>query len=220
MNESKEINDKFWMDDPNIILRQDRLTEFFITCDMNTNERLNALTRLSIYTAVILTLYYSNPKMLFLVVPFLIITWFIQKFNPKTTIEGMCNGEATSEFVSKLRTQPTVSNPFMNSNNMDFFDNPNKPRAEEYFDRTQKSLDVENKIKDAFDYNLYQDVGDTFSTQNSFRQFYTVNNGDYIPDRNGDFQKFLYGGTTSSKENTYDDFKNLSDPLQNRRSIN
>jgi hypothetical protein len=57
-------------------------------------------------------------------------------------------------------------------------------------------------------------------TSNSFRQFYTVNNGDYIPDRNGEFKQYLFGDMGSSKQNTYENFKNLSDPLQNRPNIN
>ena len=38
---NKKFLDKFWYETPNILLRSDRLIEFFPTPDMNDSEKLN-----------------------------------------------------------------------------------------------------------------------------------------------------------------------------------
>jgi hypothetical protein len=214
-----EITDSFWLDSPEILYRTDRLTEFFVSCDMNNTEKMNALMRFGIYISIILVLYYSEPKYLLLIILVAFITIFVN-MNSSSENYTIFTPSSNVPIIGNKRTKPTLNNPFMNSSSIDFFDNPDKPIAEDYSTVTQESLKVKKDIKDAFDYNLYQDIGDLYSTSNSFRQFYTVNNGDYIPDRNGDYKNFLFGGMTSGKQNTYEDFKNLSDPLQNRPNIN
>lgn len=49
--------DPFWGDDITILFNQDRLIEFFPTEDMTDAERLNAISRFSIYVSLILILY-------------------------------------------------------------------------------------------------------------------------------------------------------------------
>lgn len=221
---SIEVTDKFWLDDPNILIRLDRISEFFVSSDMSITEKLNAITRFSIYTSIILTLYYKNPKYLSLIIIIAFICIFVYKFSSHEKFDNKNDNKNdtvySEQLINKKRSKPTLNNPFMNSNSIDFLDNPNKPPAENYSEKTQKALDIKNDIKNKFNYNLYNDVGDTFSTQNSFRQFYTVNNGDYIPDRNGEFKEFLFGNKRSIKENTYEGFKNLSDSPKNLRHIN
>ena len=49
--------DPFWGNDISILFHQDRLIEFFPSSDMTNEERLNAISRFSIYISVILVLY-------------------------------------------------------------------------------------------------------------------------------------------------------------------
>jgi hypothetical protein len=208
-------SDLFWLKDPKILFNKDRLTEFFINCNMSDDEKLNAILRLGIYTSLVLTLYYNNPKMLGLTIIFIVFTIFVHKFNSKEPFHEMekmeVTGESKKEFTSV--TEPTLLNPFMNPSQ---FDDPDKPEAQEYYTRTDESLKIKDKIKSAFDFNLYQDVGDTYSSANSFREFYTV--PEISPKQ--DFKEYLFGQIHSAKENTYNGFKNLYEPTQAKRHIN
>ena len=56
------VPDKFWANDPWILIKNDRLLEFFITPDQTQVERLNAITRFGIYTSILLAWYHNNPK--------------------------------------------------------------------------------------------------------------------------------------------------------------
>ena len=221
---NKDIVDKFWLDEPSILLRKDRFIEFYVSCDMSISERLNAITRFFIYISIILSLYFNNPKYLLIIILGLVITLLIykgskEKFN---TCDDNINTKDPEIFNGKY-TEPTLDNPFMNPSvldpkGLDSTGTKGKPPAMDYSSRTKESLEIKNKIKSAFEYNLYQDVGDLYSSQNSFRDFYTV------PDTTGNtgsgFKEFLYGNMKSAKENTYNGFKNLYEPLQAKRNVN
>jgi hypothetical protein len=158
-----EITDLFWLDSPQILYRNDRLTEFFVSCDMSITEKMNAFMRFGIYISIILVLYYSEPKYLLLIALVAFVSIFINSNSDKKS-ENYSTFTPTGEFVkSTKKTSPTLNNPFMNSSSIDFFENPNKPLAQDYSTVTQESLKVKKDIKDAFDYNLYQDVGDLYS---------------------------------------------------------
>ena len=72
-----EVFDPFWFDQPSILWRQDRFVEFYISCDMNLAEKLNAITRFFIYVSIILSFYLNNFKYLSIIIIVLIITYFI-----------------------------------------------------------------------------------------------------------------------------------------------
>lgn len=198
--------DSFWLKDPSILIKKERLSEFYITTTMSKDEKLNAIVRFFIYSSILATLYLNNPRYLLLIILALIITYFINQ-NSTETFE--------SEDQNKIEetVKPTINNPFMNPN---VFDDPVKFKATKYADNTPESEEIKKDIYNKFSYNLYKDVSDVYDSNNGFRQFYTV------PDNiNGheEFKKFMYGDMRfSAKENTYDGFKNLYDPLQNKKS--
>ena len=51
--------DPFWSGTPEILFQKNRLSEFYISNDMTTNEKLNAIVRFFIY-ACILSILYTN----------------------------------------------------------------------------------------------------------------------------------------------------------------
>lgn len=209
-----DLVDPFWLEDPFILLRQDRIVEFYITCDMSSSEKLNALVRFFIYISIILALYNNNVKYLFLVIIAMTVSIFIHTYMDQETENFNTCENAVLSAPNEHFTEPTLNNPFMNPNVMD--NTPNKPPAIDYSTKTEESLAVKNKIKTAFDYNLFQDIGDLFSDPS--RQFYTVPNTDI---GNSDHVKFFYGNNlNSSKTNTYTASNNLYEPPQNKRHIN
>ena len=59
-------SDRFWSDDPNILLSNARLTDFFPTPNMTLYEKMNAITRLSIYISLSMFAYSGNINYLYI----------------------------------------------------------------------------------------------------------------------------------------------------------
>lgn len=200
--------DPFWLKDPNILIHKDRLSEFYITNSMSKDEKLNAIVRFFIYSSILSTLYLNNPRYLLLILLALIITYFINQNSTETFTES----DNIEQSLNPDTVKPTIDNPFMNPN---IFDDPIKFKATKYDDNSPESEEIKKDIYNKFSHNLYKDVSDIFDSNNGFRQFYTV------PDNiNGheEFKQFMYGDMKfSAKENTYDGFKNLYDPLKNKK---
>lgn len=209
-----EISDQFWIENIGVLFMKDRLVEFFVTCDQTNAEKLNAIVRFGIYLSIVLSMYFNDPKYFGLMFVSFAFTYFVHKFSDKEQEKFVCNledGNINDKNIQKVYTTPTLNNPFMNPTMMDSSD---KPLPFDYSENNEKSTEIKKQTKEAFEYNLYQDVGDLYSTNNSYRQFYTVPNDD--PD--GSFKDFLYGNIHSAKENTYNSYKNLYEPLQSKQS--
>ena len=211
------VPDKFWANDPWILIKNDRLLEFFITPDQTQVERLNAITRFGIYTSILLALYHNNPKYLALSCIVMAITYFINSNSKSKTVPTEQFSSLTPSIDNPAGgfTKPTLNNPFMNPSITEIIDNPEKPRALRYVHNTQRSFDIKKDIKDKFSYNLYRDAGDIYDKNTGSRQFYTVPNTTIAQDPEGKYKQWLYGGVNMScKDNTYFCAKNNYTPLQ------
>ena len=71
------VRDSFWNKNIDILVRYDRMTEFIPTNDMTLEEKLNSITRLSIYLSAILTAYTNNTKYLYFFIMTLLLTHLI-----------------------------------------------------------------------------------------------------------------------------------------------
>lgn len=78
------ISDKFWFDDPGVLLSSDKLTEFFPHKSFSLNEKLNSFVRLALYISIILILYYKNIKWGIIFIFFIILTYYIHTNMPTT----------------------------------------------------------------------------------------------------------------------------------------
>jgi hypothetical protein len=217
------VADKFWANDPWILIKKDRLLEFFITSDQSQVERLNAITRFGIYTSILLAMYHNNPRYLALSFIVFAITYFIYS-NSESKNEKFADVQGSVACLDpepKGFTKPTLNNPFMNPSIIEIIDNPEKPRALRYAHNTQRSFDIKKDIKDKFSYNLYRDAGDIYDKMTGSRQFYTVPNTTIAQDPEGKFKQWLYGNVNySCKDNTYFCAKNNYVPLQSKTDRN
>lgn len=194
--------DKFWFEDPTILYNKERLIEFFPSLSMHYIEKLNAILRFAIYASILIFLYTKNIKSLF--IPLLIgsITLYIYKFNKINDIEDYKH-ELEEHGESNIQLEkdgaecqmPTKENPFMNVLISDIENNPKKKKACKITDEK-----VKNKIEENFNYNLYKDVSDIYSKNNSQREFVS-NPSTTIPNNQEEFAKFLYDWGSSCKEN-------------------
>ena len=181
------MTDKFWYEDPNILFNNNRLLVFFPDITMNFNEKLNSLSRLSIYLGLILFLYNGNFFYLYIPIITLLLTYFLYKSNKNDKI---------IEFdIQNINcVYPTKENPFMNPLLTDIEDNPDRISCiEKYPNMGQKN------INDKFNINLYRDLSDVFQKTNSQRQYYTVPSTT-IPNKQNKFAKWLYNTPKTCKE--------------------
>lgn len=186
--------DKFWFEDPSILIQKDRLIEFFPSTSMHYIEKLNSIVRFSIYCAIVTFLY--TKKINIIIFPLIIgaITLYIYKFHKlhKNDKESMGINEPDPEYLDC--DAPTKDNPFMNVLVSDIQHNPHKKKACKITDTKVKS-----QVETNFNYNLYKDVTDVYSKNNSQRQF-VANPITTIPNEQGKFANFLYNWKSSCKE--------------------
>lgn len=202
-------SDLFWKDSPQILYKQDRLVEFIPTGDQTISEKLNAIMRFAIYSSIFASLYFNKSQYLLIIILVAVITYFIKSNVPE---EFNNNEDIPSENIESETVRPTIDNPFMNPS---IFDDPIEFRATKYTDNSQDSNDIKKEIFNKFSHNLYKDVSDIYDTNNGFRQFYTVPDNINNYDEYKDFMCPQF--KVSGKENTYECFKNVTDPLKSKR---
>ena len=191
--------DSFWYEDPDILINKNKFHIFFPTNKMNINEKLNSITRLSIYTTFILFMYSGNFNYFYIFILALIITYLVYK--------GKKNIKTVDEYINfkKKIIEPTVNNPFMNILLEDYNKNPKR-----IIKNKQK-----NNINKNFNTNLYRDIDDVFNRRNSQRQFYTTPVTTIPNDQTG-FSNWLYQTKQTCKEgNGTQCVKNNYNPLYN-----
>lgn len=204
--------DLFWADDISILFNLRRIIEFFPTPDMSSEEKLNAISRLFIYSSAILLLYKSAIWPLYIMIFGLLLTLFLHKTSKyQKHLNGFgADGSIGKEYddigTLKSCTAPTKNNPFMNVSLNEIHDNPTRPQACGHTD------DIKDSMETNFNHNLYKDIDDLFGKNNSQRQFYT-NPITTVPNDQDSFAKWLYSVPATCKEDQenclrYEDLRN------------
>jgi hypothetical protein len=156
----------FWTDNPNILLKQEYMFEFFPTEYMTYEQKMNAITRLVIILTVFGFVYSKNHRLLAISFITLVSIYLIyqnqryendkmaiKKMNLEDGLENFTNnisGPAQqalndSRIITKDPTEvfdsPAVNNPFSNVLLTDYDYNPNKkPAAPSYNDSVQQDI--------------------------------------------------------------------------------
>lgn len=73
---SKET-DPIWLNDFQILLNVDKLTDFFPSKSQTQAERINAIVRLSFYVSLLLAVYHSNFKYFYIFIFFILFTYIL-----------------------------------------------------------------------------------------------------------------------------------------------
>lgn len=196
--------DNFWSRDFPVLFDKRRLVEFVPTRDMTNNEKLNALSRLMIYTGVLLLLYTRKIWTMYIPILGLGFIFFLFKTSRQERGESAKEQQGPKQHethglkVDTLETRPpyctppTRNNPFMNVLMNEWADNPARPAACEYDG-------VDQEVEDNFNYNLYKDIDDLFEKNNGQRQFFTMPYTT-IPNDQGSFARWLYDVPSTCKE--------------------
>jgi len=201
--------DIFWFEDPKILINQERLSEFFPTDKMTLNEKLNAITRMSIYVGLVLLFLYQNSVYLLIPIFTMGFTYLIYQHNKnnevhvneKSILESEENDtvinpqELKEKFQTTQCVKPTPQNPFMNANLIT--DKRDREPACPYYDNVELAEDVDEK----FSTNLYRDVSDLYGKNNNQRQYYTMPSTT-IPNDQTSFARWCYLAPPTCKEDS------------------
>jgi hypothetical protein len=194
-----EKRDNFWFNNPFILIDPNRLDEFFPSKVMTLEEQINAMIRLLGYISVFLMLYSGNSNYLYLLIFALIISYVVYKYSDSISVGKVKKEDFMSNYDSnKNYILPTMDNPFMNVQYDDYIKNPDREAISKL--NNYKNPNLEKLIEEKFNYNLYKDVSDIFSKNNSQRQFYTTP-VTTIPNDQKSFANWLYKTPPTCKEN-------------------
>jgi len=220
-------HDPFWSKDPAILIRTDRLMEFFPMPSFTKEEKLNALARFGLYLGAAISMYKKSPKFLYITAGTLLLTQFIytnSSNSPTTTeektplipqIPPIAAGPeqlARHEQQRNIQqgngpfTYPTNENPFMNVMLSDYTTDPARPRAVPYGENTTESLKIEKDIDEKYFEGLFRDASDIFGRDGGARQFYTMPSTT-IPNNREAFQNWCYGEMPSCRDDPKQCFK-------------
>ena len=200
------MSEPFWSNSIKILYSNDKLKYFFPKKNMTLEEKLNSIVRLSFYISIIMILYSKKHHFIYVWGITLILTYLIYKNRHNTYNDYFL--DFNNNLIHKY-VEPTKDNPFMNILLTDYTTNPNR-------ESISKKKNVNKKIKDKFNINLYKNFSDVFEKENSQRQFYTTPITT-IPNKQNEFANWLYKTDKTCKEgNGFQCIKNINNPLYNR----
>jgi len=191
----------FWFNQIDILYDKNYLLEIFPVKEYDIIRKLNAVTRFSIYYAVIVYLYNRNTNMFAIPVIVAIVTyciWYKHKDIQVNNFETqLMNDKPVQEPYNYKCDLPTKDNPFMNPSFVDVGSDKELPKACSSYD----NKGVQRKIETNFNKGLYRNYTDIFGKENSQRQFFTVPGREGIPDQSA-FAHWLYRTPDTCKEGT------------------
>ena len=195
------MNTSFWLDNPNVLLNKNQITEIWPQNNFDLARKLNAITRLILILAILGFLLTRSSYIIVSAAVSIVVLVMIHKSKSHSK-EGMenldikINKEEFEELLNEEFTMPTKKNPFMNVLMNEYKDNPQRKSAAPVYN--EEVLDDATK-KSRKDEKLYKNLGDNLTFQNSLRTFYSTPNTN-IPNNQKEFAEFCYGNMASCKE--------------------
>jgi hypothetical protein len=209
---------EFWTKNPNVLLTS--WWQVFPDTTMTTNERLNAITRMTIILIVVSYLLTMRTRILaigLLTLGAIVVYYYVET---KRTVEQFTQEmdarvkraqeakQIEARLPSSIFDEPKSGNPFSNVLVTDYQYNVNKKPAppidnaqvrDKVLDAAKQTvLDMNPTQPDLAD-KLFKNMGDEWDFEQSLRQFVTQP-GTTIPNDQEAFSQFCYGSMISCKE--------------------
>lgn len=213
------MEELFWIYDPSILIKKENIIKIVPDSKMNSNEKLNAISRLVILCTILAVLITEKLSVFItgLITLFSIIFLYMIKRNKevKDGVIDIKESFTNNNVYNKNKvsfTASTSKNPLMNVLLNEYKDNPHdrKKAGPSYFKETNDIINENTKqmIRDNFNDNsigekLFDDFGDKFNFNQSMRNWYVMPNTQ-IPNAQEEFTKFCYGNMKSCRDG--DDF--------------
>ena len=218
----------FWFNDPIILFNQESILQIWPTQQMNFESKLNAISRLVIFMSLLGFIFTRNLNLIIIGIVTLAIIFTLYKLRKQSIVkfkEGfsvnpsiqpsiqqslapMTTNPVTLESVLRSEFHPTTKkNPFGNVLLTDIADNPNRKAAApsfnpDVYDEITSSVKKQTQMlnPDIINTNkqLYGDLYDSYTLDNSMMRFYSTANS-RIENDQGAYAKYLYGQMPSSK---------------------
>ena len=196
----------FWLENPNVLLNKNYITEIWPNSNFDLARKLNAITRIIIIMAILGYFLTKSSYIPISAVVSLVVLVIIYKSKGKDSIKESFKNEflepdkELDKVLQKEFTMPTKKNPVMNVLMNEYKENPDrKPAAPAYNDTVHKEI---NENATTQDKRLFKNLGDNLSFENSMRNFYAMPNTQ-IPNNQKDFAEFCYGNMPSCKDGDY-----------------
>ena len=196
---------EFWLNNPNILLNKDFISEIFPSKDFSLAQKLNAITRLIILLTILGYLFTRSIKIVVSAVISLIVLVIIYKSKAEKEDFSVIKKEEPikvvknekKNYIEEKFTTPTKKNPMMNVLIDEYKYNKDRPPAAPSYNNQIKKEMYENAKSE--NKKLYRNLGDSILYENSLQNFYTMPNTK-IPNNQKDFAMFCYGNMPSCKE--------------------
>lgn len=190
------MSEQFWTEDIWGLFTELNYYHIFPLHYMTIEEKLNAITRFTIYFGVILALLRIDYRYLFIGITGAAISVVLYMHQKRETFQKqeVLASKNLDIVDGKVCARPTVDNPFMNALVSDYANPVEKAPACSIEDPKVKAT-IERK----FDERLFRDVSDIFGKMSSQREFYTMPSTTIPNDQTG-FAEWLYGRGMSCKE--------------------
>ena len=206
--------DKFWLYDPMVLIKQERIKEILPQSHYTLQRRLNAMTRMILLLSVLGYFLTRSIKLLISSVISLVIIVILYKneyekelnenLNQQAQLEGFDN--KNPELINIIKqnfTTPTKENPLMNVLISDISEKPKRPpAAPSYNENISKDIEKTSK-SDCQESKLFKNLGDNLTHQHMMRNFHSMPNTEVCNNQKG-FREFCYGSMKSCKEGNID----------------
>jgi hypothetical protein len=212
----------FWTQNPNVLFEQKYILEFFPIETMSYEQKLNAVTRTIIILTIIGFIFTKSIRLLLIsgiTIGAIYLIYYYHELekekksskkikesfeNPTVDFYQQNNIPLPTNVFDKTDSQNPLSNVLMT----DYDNNPNKKPAPPAFNKNindqiliqakQAVIESNPDQPDIAD-KLFKDLGEELFFEQSMRQFYS-NPSTTIPNDQGAFADFCYGGMVSCKE--------------------
>tara|TARA_B100000035_G_scaffold300341_2_gene295912 strand:+ start:495 stop:1148 length:654 start_codon:yes stop_codon:yes gene_type:complete len=200
---------KFWISEPNILIKKENMMEFWPNEKMNLNQKLNAITRLVLLLTILGFLFTQSLSILFsgICTILLITAYYFYKNNQKNNKnlkEGMDDIKNYSENFKPITAKNPLNNVMLHEINGD----SNRLSAPPAFNKRiekninnatkQSILDINSNHNNLED-KLFKDLGDNYMFDNSMRAFHS-NPSTTVPNDQAAFATYCYGNMQSCKD--------------------
>ena len=187
---------KFWADNPSILFDSQYITEIWVYSNMDTNQKLNAISRLVILLSLIGYVCFNRYIIFILGLILLGVIVIIQKSEKK---EGFSNVED----YQRITSNNPLQNLLLPEYKYDKEKAPLKPRydkeVENSINENAKNFILQENKDNADIVKLFSNLGDKFEFEQSMRPFYTNPVTSVGQTEYGDFLGFVFGDLHSDK---------------------
>jgi hypothetical protein len=190
------MDNNIWFSNINLLFSKDNLFKIVPTSTMSMGEKINTITRFSLYLSILLYLTSGNYLYFYIILVTVVSSYLLYVFNGREFFDDVdvdvdspdnnanTNVDDNVNNVLKDCQKPTKENPLMNPL---IGDNPYK---------NKKACNVENNtvlenIDKKFCDRLYQNTSNIFSNRNNQQRFYSMPNT-RIPNDQTAFANWLY----------------------------